>query len=173
MNERILVTYASRSGSTAATAEAISKTLLEDGVQVDLLPMQDVKDLTPYSAVVLGSPIRNSRWLPEALRFVQDNRMELTRKRVAMFTLSITLAMSNGEQHLQAVKQWIAPVRSQVKPVSEGLFAGRLDFTKLPLTFDTLKLRLVVALGIFPKDDRRDWNSVRVWAENLSPLLLQ
>jgi menaquinone-dependent protoporphyrinogen IX oxidase len=90
-----------------------------------------------------------------------------------MFTLSITLAMSNGEQYRQAVKQWIAPVRSQVKPVSEGLFAGRLDFTKLPLTFDTLKLRLVVALGIFPKDDHRDWNSVRVWAENLSPLLLR
>lgn len=173
MNERILVTYASRSGSTAETAEAISKTLLQNGVQVDLLPMQEVKNLAPYSAVVLGSPIRKSQWLPEALRFVQDHRMELTLKRVALFTLSITLAMSNGEQYRQAVKQWVAPVRSQVKPVSEGLFAGRLDFTKLPLNLDTLKMRLVVALGIFPKDDRRDWNAVRVWAEGLGPLLLQ
>lgn len=173
MNERILVTYASRSGSTAETAEAISKTLLQDGAQVDLLPMQEVKNLTPYSAVVLGSPIRKSQWLPEALRFVQDHRMELTRKRVAMFTLSITLAMSNGEQYRQAVKQWVAPVRSQVKPVSEGLFAGRLDFTKLPLNLDTLKMRLVIALGIFPKDDRRDWNAVRVWADGLGSLLLR
>ena len=64
-------------------------------------------------------------------------------------------------------------MRSQVRPVSEGLFAGRLDFTKLPLTLDTLKLRLVVALGIFPKDDRRDWKAVRAWAENLRPLLIQ
>ena len=173
MNEKILVTYASRSGSTAETAKAISKALLHEGAQVDLLPMQDVKDLTPYSAVVLGSPIRHSQWLPEALKFVQDHRMELTRKRAAMFTLSITLAMPNGEQHRQAVKQWIAPVRSHVKPVSEGLFAGRLDFAKLPLTIDTLKLRLVVALGIFPKDDRRNWNAVRVWAQGLRPLLLQ
>jgi menaquinone-dependent protoporphyrinogen oxidase len=173
MNKRILVTYASRSGSTAETAEAISKILLQDGLQVDLLPMQEVKNLNPYVAVVLGSPIRKSQWLPEALRFVQDHRVELTRKRVAMFTLSITLAMSNSDQYRRAVGEWIAPVRSQVKPVSEGLFAGRLDFTKLPLNLDTLKMRLVVASGIFPKDDRRDWNAVRVWAEGLSPLLLQ
>ena len=109
MNERILVTYASRSGSTAEIAEAISKALLLDAVQVDLLPMQEVKNLTPYAAVVLGSPIRKSQWLPEALRFIQDHRMELTRKRVAMFTVSITLAMSNGEQYGHAVKEWVAP----------------------------------------------------------------
>ena len=143
------------------------------GVQVDLLPMQAVRDLTPYSAVVLGSPIRNSHWLTEAASFVQDHQMELAQKRAAMFTLSITLAMSNGEQYRQAVKQWTAPVRSQVRPVSEGLFAGRLDFAKLPLPLDTLKLRLVVALGIFPREDRRDWNAVRAWAQGLVPLLLQ
>jgi hypothetical protein len=64
-------------------------------------------------------------------------------------------------------------VRALVKPLREGLFPGVLDFTKLPLNFDTLKLRLVVALGIFPKDDRRDWNAIRIWAERLYPRLLQ
>jgi hypothetical protein len=64
-------------------------------------------------------------------------------------------------------------VRAQVKPVSEGLFAGLLDFSKLPFNWDTLKLRAVVALGIFPKGDRRDWNAVRSWVENIQPLLLQ
>lgn len=47
MNNRILVTYASRAGSTAGLAEAIGKTLIERGSQVDVLPMQVVKDLTP------------------------------------------------------------------------------------------------------------------------------
>jgi menaquinone-dependent protoporphyrinogen oxidase len=173
MNNRILVTYASRTGSTAEIAEAIGKTLTQNGAQVDRLPMQDVKDLSPYSAVILGSAIRKSKWLPEAMHFIQDHRAELARKQVATFTVSITLAMSNSDQYRQAVAGWIAPVRAQVKPVSEGLFAGRLDFTKLPLSFDTLKLRLVVALGIFPKDDRRDWTAIRAWAENLVPLLLQ
>lgn len=173
MNEKILVTYASRAGSTAEIAEAISKTLVQNGAQVELLPIQDVKNISAYSAVVIGSPIRKSQWLPEALKFIQDHRAELARKRVAIFTVCITLAMSNTERYRQAVAGWTAPVRSQVKPVSEGLFAGRLDFTKLPTTLDTLKLRLVAAAGVFPKDDRRDWKAVQAWAESIHPLLLQ
>ncbi len=173
MNKKILVTYASRAGSTAEIAEAIGKTLGQNGAQVDLLPMQDVKDLTPYQAVVAGSAIRGSKWLPEAMDFVQTHRAELKEKPFATFTVCITLAMSNSHQYRQAVKGWIAPVRAQVHPLSEGLFAGVLDFTKLPLTFDTLKLRLVVAFGIFPKEDRRDWNAIRAWAESIRPLLLQ
>lgn len=173
MNEKILVTYASRSSSTAEIAEAISETLARNGACVELLPMQDVKNLSSYHALVVGSAIRGSRWLPEAMKFIQDHRQELARKRVATFTVCITLAMANGERYRQAVRAWIAPVRTQLQPVSEGLFAGRLDFAKLPLTFDTFKLRFVVALGIFPKDDRRDWQSIRAWADSIRPLLLQ
>jgi menaquinone-dependent protoporphyrinogen oxidase len=58
MNDRILVTYASRGGSTAGVAETIGRTLAESGAQVDVLPMQAVKDLTPYQAVVAGSAIQ-------------------------------------------------------------------------------------------------------------------
>lgn len=173
MNKKILVTYASRTGSTAEIADAISETFVQKGAQVDLVPMQDVKTIAPYDAVVVGSPIRECRWLPEAMTFLQDHRAELSRKRAATFTVCITLAMSNGEQYRRAVSEWIAPVRSQVKPVSEGLFAGKLDFTKLPKTFSTLKLRMTATLGIFPKDDRRDWKAIRAWAENVYPLLLQ
>jgi menaquinone-dependent protoporphyrinogen oxidase len=173
MNEKILVTYASRTGSTAEIAQAIGKTLSQNNANVDVLPMQDVKDLAPYSAVIVGSSIRQAKWLPEAMQFIQDHRAELTWKRVATFTVCITLAMSNSDQYRQAVRQWIAPVRTHVKPISEGLFAGRLDFAKLPFNFDTLKFRLVVALGVFPKDDRRDWKSIHGWAESLCPRLLQ
>ena len=172
-NNKILVTYASRTGSTAEIAEAIGKTLTQGGAQVDVLPMQDVKDLSLYRAVVAGSAIRKSKWLPEAMQFVQTHRSELGQKPFATFTVCITLAMSNTDQYRQAVKQWIQPVRAQVSPVSEGLFAGRLDFSKLPLTFDTLLLRAVVALGVFPKGDRRDWKSISKWADGLHPLLLQ
>ena len=61
MNNKILVTYASRAGSTAEVAEAIGKTLTEGGAQVDVIPMQDVNDLSPYRAVVAGSAIRQAR----------------------------------------------------------------------------------------------------------------
>jgi menaquinone-dependent protoporphyrinogen oxidase len=173
MNKKILVTYASRTGSTAQIAEAICKTLTRNGEETDLVPMQDVKDLSLFYAVIIGSPIRKSRWLPEAMQFLQNHKEELARKRVATFTVCITLAMSNAERYQHAVREWIAPIRAQVRPVSEGLFAGRLDFKKLPWTLDTLLFRVTVALGILPKGDHRDWNAVRTWAQDLQHLLLQ
>ncbi len=172
-NKKILITYASRAGSTAEIAEAIGKTLSQGGTQVEVLPMQDVKDLSVYGAVVAGSAMRSSKWLPEAMQFITTHRAVLSQRPFATFTVCITLAMSNSDQYRQAVTAWIQPVRALVKPVSEGLFAGMLDFNKLPLNWDTLKLRAVVALGIFPKDDRRDWNAIGKWADSIYPLLLQ
>lgn len=173
MSGQILITYASRTGTTAEFAQTICETLQQAEQNVKMLPLDDVKDLSGYSAVIIGSPIRKSEWLPEARQFIQTHRAELTRKRVATFTVCITLAMSNTEQYQRAVKEWIAPVRAEVRPVSEGLFAGKLDFSKLPWSWDTLMLRATVALGIFPQEDRRDRNAVRAWAARLPQLLLQ
>jgi len=171
MPKKILVTYASRTGSTAEVAEAIARTLTEGGAQVEVLPMQEVKDLTPYEAVIAGSAIRKSKWLPEAVQFVRAHQSTLMHKSFAMFTVCITLAMGNGEQYRSAVQGWVAPIRSLVRPLSEGLFAGMLDFSKLPFSWDTLLFRASVALGIFPRGDHRDWNAIRAWAESLNPIL--
>jgi menaquinone-dependent protoporphyrinogen oxidase len=179
MTRKILVTYASRTGTTAEVAEAIAKTLTpahteplqEETWAVDVLPMQEVKDLSPYDAVIAGSAIRAGKWLPEAIQFIRAHQSALRHKPFAMYTVCITLAMSNSEQYRSAVSGWTSPVRAIVQPLSEGLFAGMIDFKKLPFNWETLKLRATVAMGIFPRGDRRDWNVVRVWAESLKPML--
>ena len=171
MPNRILVTYASRTGSTAEVAEAIAKTLVEGGAQVDVVPMNAVKDLSPYQAVVVGSAIRGSKWLPEAVQFVQDHQTMLVQKKISMFTVCITMAMKKAANYRSGVMGWVAPVRLMVKPLSEELFAGRLDFSKLPLNKDTLGLRLSVAMGIFPRGDHRDWDAIGAWAQSLRPIL--
>ena len=112
MSNKILVTYASRTGSTAEVAAAIGKTLAENGTEVDVLSMNEVKDLSPYQAVVAGSAIRGSKWLPEAMEFIKTHRTELAQKRFAEFTVCITLAMSNGEKYRAGVAEWVAPVRA-------------------------------------------------------------
>ena len=171
MTNKILVTFASRTGTTAETAKVIGQVLKEDGADVDVLPMQEVKDLSPYQAVVAGSAIRASHWLPEAIQFLRTHQAALRHKPFAMYTVCITLAMSNAESYRKGVQDWTAPVRAIVPPLSEGLFAGMLDFKKLPLNLETLKLRATVAAGIFPRGDRRDWNAVRAWADSLKPML--
>ena len=178
MNDKILVTYASRNGSTAGVAEAVGKTLAETGMQVDVLPMQEVVDLAPYRAVVAGSAIRSAQWLPEAMQFVQAHRAELARKPFAAFLVCMTLAMKNGD-YRQQVAAWLDPVHALVQPVSggkpvpPGLFAGVLDISKVPSLGDRLKFRLSVKMGVWSEGDHRDWNAIHAWAESLVPLLLQ
>jgi len=173
MNNRILVAYASRTGSTAGVAEAIGKSLVESGAQVEVLPMKDVQDLAPYRAVVAGSAIRGRKWLPEAMQFVQTHQATLAQKPFAAFLVCMTLAMPNADKYRQGVAAWLEPVRALVKPVSEGLFAGALDISKILSFGDRLKFRLSVVFGVWSEGDHRDWNAIRAWAESIHPLLLQ
>jgi menaquinone-dependent protoporphyrinogen oxidase len=173
MPDRILVTYASRAGSTRGVAEAIGKTLAECGEQVDVLRMQDVKNLAPYRAVVAGSAIQGRQWLPEAVQFLQMHRATLIQKPFAAFLVCMTLAMPNAHKYRAAVAGFLQPVRALVKPVSEGIFAGALDIGKIPSFSDRLKFRLSVLFGVWSEGDHRDWNAIRTWAESVHPLLLR
>jgi len=171
MTNKILVTYTSRTGWTVGVAEAIGKTLVESGAQVDVLPMRDVKDLSAYDAVVAGSAINGGEWLPDAMQFMRDNQTELKRKPFAAFLVCMTLTMKNGEQYRSHVSTWLNPVRALARPVSEGLFAGGLDISKIPSFGDRLKFHLSVLFGVWKEGDHRDWNAIQNWAMELKPLL--
>ncbi|MHB8133529.1 MAG: flavodoxin domain-containing protein [Anaerolineaceae bacterium] len=173
MSKKILVTYASQSGSTAGIAEAIGKSLSDGGAQVDVVPMNKVQDLSTYSAVIAGSAIQGQKWLPEAMQFMHDHQSELSRKPFASFMSCITLSMKNADQYRDGLKEWMSPVRAMVRPVSEGYFAGTLEFSKIPFSFNTLAMRIPVLMGIWKEGDHRDWNAIRNWAEGLRPLLLR
>ena len=171
-SNKILVTYASRAGSTAGVAEAIGKTLTEGGAQVEVRPMQDVNDLTPYRAVVAGSAIQNKQWLPEAMQFLRTHQAALAQKPFAAFLVCMTLAMKNADKYRPFVKDFLQPVRALVPTVSEGLFAGVLDIRKVPSASDRFKFRLSVLFGVWTEGDHRDWQALRSWAAGLPPLLL-
>jgi menaquinone-dependent protoporphyrinogen oxidase len=172
MTKKILVTHASRFGSTAGVAEAIGKTLAEGGAQVEVLAMREVKELAGYDAVVAGSAINGGAWLPEAMQFMQAHQAELARKPFAAFLVCMTLTMRNAAQYRPHVASWLEPVRGMVKPVSEGLFPGVLDIKKIPSFGDRIKFRISVLLGFWKEGDQRDWEAVRQWAESLHSLLV-
>lgn len=170
MSDKILVTYASRTGATAGVAEAIGQTLAESGAQVEVLPMQQVKDLSPYRAVVAGSGIQGKQWLPEAMQFMQAHQVELDSRPCAVFLVCMTLAMNKGD-YRQEVSAWLQPVRALVRPVSEGLFAGILDISKVPSFKDRMMFKISVKSGVWSEGDHRDWEAIRAWAKSLPPLL--
>jgi menaquinone-dependent protoporphyrinogen oxidase len=169
---KILVGYASKAGSTGAVAQAIGQVLSAKGTTVDVLQIKHVTDLSGYQAFVLGSAIQGGRWLPEAMQFMQTHQATLAQKPFAAFLVCMTLAMPGADKYREHVATWLEPVRTLVKPVSEGLFAGVLDIRKIPSFGDRLKFRLSVAFGVWSEGDHRDWNAIRAWANEL-PFTLQ
>ncbi len=170
MSKKVLVTYASRAGSTAGVADAVGKTLAKKGLQVDVKPMNEVTDLSSYQAVIAGSAVRGQIWLPEAMEFLTAHQTELKNKPFASFMVCITLAMKNGESYRQGLKDWMRPVRNVVQPFNEGYFAGALDLEKLS-GVDKMKMGMAATFGIFPKGDFRDWKAIEAWAEGVSQKL--
>lgn len=64
---RVLVTAASRYGSTAEIAHAIGDVLGSSGITATVAPPETVGGLARFDAVVLGSPVYVGHWLPAAI----------------------------------------------------------------------------------------------------------
>ena len=170
MSHKILVTYASRAGSTVGVAQAIGAALTNRGAAVDVLPMSDVHHLANYRAVIAGSAIRMDNWLPEALEFVQRHQQELAHKPFAAFLVCLALSAQGEQRQAKAritAAGYLQPVRKLVPTVSEGLFAGALDLSKLPLHYRLL-FSVPVLLGLFKEGDYRDWDAIRQWADEVA-----
>ena len=158
MKDKILVAYASRAGSTGEVAEVIGQVLREAGVAVDVRLAKDMTDLSPYRVVIVGSGIRVGKWLPEAVEFVENHRETLSQISVAYFLVCLTLK-EDTEENRREVSTYLDPVCEIVQPVDVGLFAGVLDYSKLPFI-----LRLVMKAMKSPEGDFRDWEAIRAWA---------
>src|SRR6266550_6426568 len=127
---KILVTYATRAGSTAEVAASVAEVLSATGATVDVKPVTAVHEVKGYDAVVVGSAIRMGHWLPEAVEFVKTNRQTLSRIPTAYFLVSGLLRNDTPETRRQ-VLAFLDPVRALHEPVSIGLFAGKLDYSTM------------------------------------------
>ena len=149
MSNKILVAYASRTGATAGVAEAIGKTLAENGTQVDVRPMTEVTDLAPYQAVVAGSAIQGKQWLPEAMQFMQTHQAALRQQPFAAFLVCMTLAMKRGDYRAE-VANWLQPVAGWSSRSARASFR-RAGLSKVPSWRDKLAFRLSVPVACGPR----------------------
>jgi menaquinone-dependent protoporphyrinogen IX oxidase len=190
--KRILVTYATFAGSTAEVARAVAEEIASHDVQVDVLPMGEVKSLAGFDGVVVGAPMIMG-WHRDAIRFLKRNRAALEQTPLAVFVLAMSLTQS-GETSVDGVPvyvdetlpkppasaerltlrerytqlpKYLRPILKAARParpVSIGVFGGRLEYGRLPWWAILFVMLIIQA----PVGDRRDWTAIRSWAAGLA-----
>jgi menaquinone-dependent protoporphyrinogen oxidase len=160
----ILVTYASKHNSTAEIAKTIGEVLQQaNASQVDLVPVENVEDITSYDAVILGSAVYAGQWQSKAGNFLKKHEAELSQRPVWLFS-SGPIGEGDPKDLLKGWKfpEALLPIVERIKPQDIALFHGNLDPTKL-----NVMERIVVKGVKAPTGDFRDWNVIRGWAYNI------
>jgi menaquinone-dependent protoporphyrinogen oxidase len=167
MSQKVLVTYGTKHGATAEIAEKIGAVLKENGLETDVLPVKDVSNPAPYSAVVLGSAVYVGGWRKEAAKFLKGNEDILKQKPVWIFSSGPT---GEGDA-VELMQGWdfpkkLLPVIERIAPKGRAVFHGDLNPEKLS-SLEKWMIKKVKA----PIGDFRDWDAVTSWASDIAAAL--
>ncbi|MFI5282593.1 MAG: flavodoxin domain-containing protein [Candidatus Dormibacterales bacterium] len=167
---RILVAYASRYGSTEVIAERIAATLVAQGIDVDVEPVKEARDLHRYDAFVIGSAAFVGSWMKEAAEFVRRHRQILSGMPVWMFSAG-PVGTATVDAKGRDVKTAAAPKEftefAGLKPRDQRVFFGALDRAKLTGAHRLMSL-VPASEKLLIEGDFRDWKEIDAWAQGIA-----
>ena len=159
---KVLVTAATRHGSTAMIGDAIREELVATGVTAHLLEPELIRDIGEYDAVVIGSGVYAGRWLKPARKFVQRFEAQLAAKPVWLFSSGpIGDPARPTEPPAEALE-----IAARLGAQDHQVFEGRLE--RAGLGFGE---RAVVRAMKAESGDYRPWVAITVWARRISASL--
>ena len=160
---RILVSTASKHGSTGEVARRIAATLRAGlpAAVVDVLPAGEVGETTSYDAVVLGSAVYMGRWLAQARSLAGRFAVHPPRP-VWLFSIG---PIGDPPRPLEDPAD-IGDILSTTGAREHRLFAGRLDRRRLGFGEKAVVRALRVADGDF-----RDWHAIDAWGAQIAATL--
>ncbi len=164
---KVLVTYATKHGATAEIAEKIGEVLTAEGLEADVLPVKQVGDLAPYTALILGSAVYVGRWRKEAVKFLEANEEALAERDVWLFSSGPT---GEGDP-VELLQGWQFPegqqeVADRIQPHEIVVFHGEMDVEDLNF-IEKRMIKMVQA----PTGDFRDWEAIVAWATTVAETL--
>lgn len=163
----VLVTAASRHGSTAAIAERIAEVLRSQGFAVTDLPADQVGSVAPFDAVVLGSAVYTGHWLASARALAERVGIEAGGHPVWLFSSGPVGDPSRKlVQKMGADPVDLPETLGATKAQGHTMFAGRLDRHNL----GGLQRAALYAFRSI-EGDFRDWQAIETWAKSIADQL--
>ncbi len=168
MDKNILVAYASKYGATREIAEKIGEVLQEAGLQADISPVNGIRELNAYKAVILGSAIYVGKWQKEAAEFLRDNEKSLAKQAVWLFSSGPTgegdpLELIDGKR----MPAELQPVAERIHPRDIAVFGGYINPDKV----NFIEKMAVKNLVKKPFGDFRDWHNIVTWSTKIAEVL--
>ncbi|HYI19121.1 MAG TPA: flavodoxin domain-containing protein [Solirubrobacteraceae bacterium] len=160
---RVLVAYASKHGSTAEIAQAISEELTRQGLEVDCRRADEVKHLDGYDAVVLGSAVYMKRWQADARKLLRRHADELAKRPFWIF--------SSGPFGKEPDLSWSEPPRVVEKAQQLGVRDHVIFGGRLPVEPSGFMERALVRDTPPEYADLRHWSEIRAWASRIAASL--
>lgn len=151
----ILVSVESRHGATEQIGRRVAQLLIDAGWPVDVVPPAEVTEVTPYTAVIVGSAVYGGSWLAPAREFVERFAIELRERPVWVFSSG---PIGDPPKPI-GDPAGVAPLVRLIGARGHGIFAGRLVDAELGIA-EKLMTRAVRA----PYGDFRNWRAVDAWA---------
>lgn len=169
----VLVTHASRHGSTAGIAERLAETLRSAGVPTDCQPVSEVRSVDGYDAVVLGGAAYMFHWLKDATAFAKRHRVELADKPVWLFSsgpLGTDLVDDKGRDIFEATRpKEFDELEATLHPRGTKVFFGAWDPTAEPVGMaERFMKHLPATTEGLPAGDFRDWDAIDAWAGDIA-----
>lgn len=129
---KILVAYASAHGSTAEVARFIGRALDVYDVDVTVAHADTVTDVSSYDAVVMGSAVHSSMWLPSLSQFMFRFEDELAEKQLYLWLSCIIVLEDNGHEKAREKYIWREAIdRLKLSEDRLQIFAGKMDWSEI------------------------------------------
>jgi len=174
--KKVLVAYSTWAGATHQVADEIEKELSKNDLQVSVMLAKDVKSISDFHAVILGTSIHAGQMTGDFNRFLNRFNKELVEKNASFFVVCFNMIEDNEKNKVETLS-WLNKSLSkfpEIKPVSLGLFAGAAlteseEFNKLNILvkklIESMKKSMDTEKG---KSDFREWEKIHSWAAEVA-----
>ncbi len=164
---KVLVTYATKYGSTKDVAEKIGETMRGKGDDVDILSVSDAGAIYGYDKIVFGAALYAGNISGPAKKFLTRNQAALSAKPVSFFVLG---PINRDAKDMTGAEEQMAKVLAKFawfKPAASKVFVGKFDASMLKWPLSLLTKAKGTPLYGETARDERDWDDIQTWAESV------